>query len=88
MDIKKLEELSCLKIEVSQQHKMEQSLNSIVDMLHSIDSVNFSEKLQKEEEKSYLAEDTINDTYLVNNNNESYHTNEGLFLAPKVIHKD
>lgn len=88
MDIHKLEALSCLKIDSSQKDKVEKSLHGIVDMLHSIDSVNLSNENIKIEQKANFDKDEVNDEFLINKDNEKYHTIEGLFLAPKVIHKD
>lgn len=88
MDIEKLEALSCLKIEPSEKDKLAKSLHGIVDMLHSIDSVNLSNEIKRVEEKAKFDKDEIDDEFLVNKDNEKYHTVEGLFLAPKVIHKD
>lgn len=88
MDITKLEELSCLKISSEHKEKVEKSLDGIVQMLHSIDDIQLSKNNTNYNQVTTLASDCVEEDYLVEKDNTDLHIIDGLFLAPKVIHKD
>lgn len=88
MDITKLEELSCLKIPSAYKEKVEHSLDGIVQMLHSIDNIQLPQKNPNYNQVTTLATDNVENDYLIDKDNTDLHIVDGLFLAPKVIHKD
>jgi len=89
IDLKKLESLSCLKIDESQEHKMLAGIQGVVEMLHAIDQVNVNSFSDNQTNPTQLATDVVDDTYLFDKNKTSQSVNiqDGLFLAPKVISK-
>jgi len=87
MDITKLEALSSLSLPKEHTDKMQKSLDSIVSMLHSIDSVNLENSNPNYNQITVLADDVVKTDYLIEKSDNSLHSVDGLFLAPKVIHK-
>lgn len=87
MDIEKLEHLSALKIDDNIKDSLDKSLSDIVDMLHAIDEINISSVPVIQLKESNLVNDEVDSEYLENKNNTILNSQEGFFLAPKVISK-
>lgn len=89
MDFKKIELLSCLKIEDSKKEQIEKSLNGVINMLNDLANINLNkeDKLLMPEITNLDKDSVSND--LKNKNDEilGIHLNSGYFLAPKVIKK-
>lgn len=89
VDIKKLEQLSCLKIQEKDKEKIIQSLTGIFDMMHALDSVEIGNIKEQKKEITHLAEDTLTKEFIFSKEEEvqGLHIEDGYFLAPKVIKK-
>lgn len=89
VNLKKLEALSCLKLDESKEQSMLQGIEGVVDMLHSIDQITVASIPDNNDNPTQLANDVVDSTYLFNKNEQSQSVNiqDGLFLAPKVISK-
>ena len=88
VDIDKLKKLSCLHIEKNQESFFQKSLDDIFLMMQDIENISI-------EKKELNQEQTSTDFIAPKENLHSIQTkvkgtllHDGLFLAPKVIHKN
>lgn len=81
MDIEKLEKLSCLKIDEKQKNVLDKSLGEVLGMMHEIDSMVLSEKINLDNEEKTHFHVLESDTFKKDD------LDGGYFLAPKVIKK-
>ena len=90
VDLKQLESLSCLKISDDQKDKMISSINDVFGMLHAIDNVDVPKQSTPLLNPTKLVADAVDDTFVFNKNEKTNGINsqDGLFLAPKVLNKD
>lgn len=90
VDIEKLEQLSCLKLEKEYKKEFEESIKGVFEMLHQIDKIQVTDNKILDKTPTILAEDEISSNYLFDKNQESNSLNivDSFFLAPKVISKD
>lgn len=90
IDIKKLEQLSCLKMQEKDKEKIIQSLSGIFDMMHQLDNVEIEESIKEPmKELTYLEKDSFSKDFIFSKIEqvEGLHIEEQYFLAPKVIKK-
>ncbi len=89
MEIEKLGELSCLKVDIENKESLQKNIASIVLMMKEIESIKPKEldsDLVLVERK--LREDVVEQDLLVNKDDcQSIHLEDGLFLAPKTVKK-
>ena len=90
VDIEKLEQLSCLKLEKEHKKEFEESIKGVFEMLLQIDKIQVTDNKILDKTPTILAEDEISSNYLFDKNQESNSLNivDSFFLAPKVISKD
>ncbi len=90
IDLKKLEELSCLRLPKDKEEDMSKSIQGVFEMLHEIDKVEVNHINSNSNSPSILADDVVNNEYLFDKNveNDSLNIEDGFFLAPKVISKE
>lgn len=84
MDIKKLEKLSCLKIDTDQKEAILSSIEGVIYMLKEIDSLKVSEIVSNKVQLTVFRKDL----QVQENSKTGLHLEEGYFLAPKVIIRD
>lgn len=87
IDLKKLEELSCLHLPEDKEDSMLKSIQGVVDMLNEIEQVNVNSNQENFNNPTNLAEDQVNDNFSFEKSkpNLSVNIQDGFFLAPKVI---
>ncbi len=90
VDIEKLEQLSCLKIDKEHKKEFEESIKGVFEMLHQIDKIQVTDNKILEKSPTTLAKDEVSSNYLFDKNKENNSVNivDSFFLAPKVISKD
>ena len=83
MKIEKLEKLSCLKIDELQKTYILKSLEGVMLMLHEVEKIEPPQVFEAIYEKTQFR-----DAVAIVPKKTSFHLEDGLFLAPKVIKKD
>lgn len=84
MDISKLEALSCLRLNPESKEEISKSLDEVVQSLQGVISINVDEQNQDKNKPTVFREQV----FVAPNTSGLNITEEGYFLAPKVIKKD
>lgn len=90
LDLQKLEALSCLAIREEEKASLLESLEGVVSMLHDIDNVEITDRVTPSHQPTPLAIDQVDSGLLFDRHlpDKGIHAVDGVFLAPKVIHRD
>ena len=84
MDISKLEALSCLRLDIKNKEEISKSLDEVVQSLQGVISIKVDEQFSEQNKPTVFREQE----FLAPNTSGLNITEEGYFLAPKVIKKD
>lgn len=87
MDMKKLERLSCLKIDESELKKIENSIDDVWQMIGEINEVEVNQIVNKVDDKGTVFLKRNEPMFDIQEKTMGLKNEEGVFEAPRVVHK-
>lgn len=87
MDMKKLERLSCLKIDESELKKIENSIDDVWQMIGEINEVEVNRIVNKLDDKGTVFLKRNEPMFDIQEKTLGLKNEEGVFEAPRVVHK-
>jgi hypothetical protein len=87
MDMKKLERLSCLKIDESELKKIENSIDDVWQMIVEINKVQVTQGVNKVDDKGTVFLKRNEPMFDIQEKTLGLKNEEGVFEAPRVVHK-